>query len=69
MNEKEIAIEAKGSNRLRENDLRGMHALDQDGKCKRKIIVNLEKERRIIAGVEVLPLNEFVEELWAGEIF
>jgi predicted AAA+ superfamily ATPase len=68
LNEKSVAIEAKGSARLRDSDLKGLQTLQEDGKLKRKIIVCLERERRTISDIEILPIHDFVEELWSGEI-
>jgi len=68
LGEREVAIEIK-SGKVHEGDLRGLHALLEDGPVKRAIIVCQEKEPRRIAGrIEVLPWQDFLERLWSGEI-
>ena len=68
LGEREVAIEIK-SGKVHEGDLRGLHALLEDGPVKRAIIVCQEKEPRRIAGrIEVLPWQDFLERLWSGGI-
>ncbi len=68
LGEREVAIEIKSGN-VHEGDLRGLHALLQDGPVKKAIIVSLEKEpRRITGGIEILPWQEFLALLWSGNI-
>ena len=68
LGEREVAIEIK-SGHVHEGDLRGLHALLQDGPVKKAIIVSLEKEpRRVAGGIEILPWQEFLALLWSGNI-
>ncbi len=65
LNDKEIAIEIKASNRVHEGDLKGLKALLEDGPVKRAYIVCLESRRRKIdKRFEVVPWREFISELW-----
>jgi len=65
MNDKEIAIEIKGSRRVHEGDIKGLKALLEDGPVKRAIIVCLEESRRTIhPQIEIIPWRQFLEELW-----
>jgi hypothetical protein len=51
-------------------DFKGLLALEEDVKLKKKIVVcNAESPRKTEDGVEVLPLEVFLKKLWAGEIF
>lgn len=69
LNDKEVALEFKGGERVHEGDLRGLKALLDDGPVKRVVVVSLEKQRRKIEGtIEIHPWQEFIESLWAGEI-
>ena len=68
LGEKEVAIEAKGSNRVRGENLKTFDLLEEDGKVKKKFVVSLESERRMINGIEILPFKLFVERLWADQI-
>lgn len=64
-----IAIEVKASNKIAPRDEKGLHALAEDVDLDRKIIVCSEHlPRRTESGVDILPLREFVQMLWAGQI-
>ncbi|MBI4040505.1 MAG: ATP-binding protein [Deltaproteobacteria bacterium] len=65
INDKEIAIEIKGSSRVHEGDIRGLKALLEDGPVKRAVMICLEGSRRMIhPQIEIIPWHEFLEELW-----
>ncbi len=69
LNEKVAALEIKGGGHVHEGDLRGLRALLDDGPVKRAIVVSLEKQRRRLhRNIEVIPWEEFLQELWDGEI-
>jgi predicted AAA+ superfamily ATPase len=64
-----IGIEVKGKDRVGPRDYRGLLALREDVALRRMIVVCSEKKRRRTdEGVEVLPVAEFFQDLWAGEI-
>ncbi|MFN7685146.1 MAG: ATP-binding protein [Oligoflexia bacterium] len=60
----EIAIECKATRHASAGDIKGLQSLDDEMRLKRKILVCLETRRRTLSGVEVLPLQEFLAELW-----
>jgi predicted AAA+ superfamily ATPase len=65
----DLAVEVKGTGRVHEGDLRGLAALAEEQRVRRRIVVSLEREpRRIAPGIEVLPWSTFVERLWAGDL-
>lgn len=64
----EVAIEVKGSQRVHEGNLRALVALREEWKPKKVLLVCLEKEPRETCGIKVLPVWQFFEQLWAGEI-
>jgi predicted AAA+ superfamily ATPase len=61
----EIAIECKSTRSAAGDDLKGLIALGQEMKLKRRILVCMEPRRRSVDGVEVIPLDAFLDELWA----
>jgi predicted AAA+ superfamily ATPase len=64
-----IGIKVKGKDRVGPRDYRGLLALREDVALRRMIVVCSEKKRRRTdEGVEVLPVAEFFQDLWAGEI-
>lgn len=65
----DVAIEVKASGNVSERDTKGLAALSEEVTCRRKIIVCLESARRRFSdGTEVLPLADFLEELWQGDV-
>jgi len=51
-------------------DEKGLSALAEDLKLQRRIIVCHERQRRVTeSGIEIVPVEEFLSELWAGEFF
>lgn len=67
----EVAIEAKARSRISADDLKGLRALIEDHpRVRRRYIVCLEtKRRRTDDGIDVLPVDAFVEELTGGRLF
>jgi len=65
-----LAIEVKASGKISPRDTKGLRALGEEIKLKRRIIVCLENSPRFLDdGTEVLPLKDFLEELWSGSLF
>lgn len=65
---RDIAIEVKAAELVHERMLKGLRALSEEGLVKRHIVVSLDPRPRVIDGVEVLPLEEFLRQLWSGEL-
>lgn len=64
-----IGIEVKAGNRVVSTDEKGLHALGDEIELKRKIIVCREPIARLSdTGVEIIPVERFLEKLWKGEI-
>ncbi|HNP82924.1 MAG TPA: AAA family ATPase [Nitrospira sp.] len=60
------AIELKASENVAANDLKSLKALAEEGKLKRYLCVSLEARRRQIGEVTILPVKEFLDNLWDG---
>lgn len=63
-----IAIEAKPSARVEKRDLSGLRAIAEMPRVKRRILVYAGSSRRVMDGVEVLPLGAFLELLDQREL-
>ena len=61
------AIEAKASATVSAHDLRGLRALAEERGLRRYLCVSLERCRREVDGIVVLPYADFLEGLWSGE--
>ncbi len=63
------AVEVKASERVAEGQLGGLRALSEGHTPRRRVVVSLEREpRRLARGIDVLPWQRFLEELWSGEL-
>lgn len=63
--DEEIAIEVKSTKTVNQNDMKGLIALSEDLKLRRQIIVCRESRPRKIGAIEILPVREFLDRLWA----
>ncbi|MBI3918367.1 MAG: ATP-binding protein [Betaproteobacteria bacterium] len=63
----DVAIEAKASERITSDHLKGLRALHEDHpNVRRRIVVCLEaRARRTADGIDILPWRRFTEELWS----
>ena len=64
-----VAIEVKAKDRVTRRDQSGLHALAEDIGLDRKLIVCNEPRRRWDDTVEIVPIEEFLSDLWAGRLF
>ena len=64
-----VGIEVKSKNRVSPRDYKGLRALGEEVRLKRKIVVCGEKRpRRTDDGMEIMPPAHFLNELWAGHL-
>ncbi len=65
----ETAVEVKSKASVSRRDYKGLLALAEEAPLKRKIVVCMESQpRRTDEGVDVLPVNQFLDELWGGQV-
>jgi predicted AAA+ superfamily ATPase len=65
----EIGIEVKSKARVSLRDYKGLSALGEEVRLKRKIVVCGEKaRRRADDGAEIMPPSLFLKELWTGNL-
>jgi uncharacterized protein len=71
VNDMEYALEIKSSAQIKTEHLKGLRTLLEDHPhLKKRMIVCLESKHRITPdGIEILPYQKFVQELWAGRLF
>jgi len=63
-----VAIEAKGTDNVTVAHLKGLRVLGEEFPRMRKIVVCNEPRRREVEGISIVPINDFLVELWSGEI-
>ncbi|MFA4891518.1 MAG: DUF4143 domain-containing protein [Candidatus Gracilibacteria bacterium] len=64
----EIAIEVKGSLEVQPRHLKGLKAFSEEYHTKRSIVVSLDSRPRLISKIEIIPIHDFLKELWEGKI-
>ena len=60
------AVEVKAKENISTQDLKPLYALAEEKRLKRYLCVSLERRRRKMDTVTVLPWKEFLDELWGG---
>jgi predicted AAA+ superfamily ATPase len=63
-----IAVEVKGSSRVDGKDLTGLKAFAEDHSPQQVIVVCNEARPQKVGGLLSLPVREFLDQLWGGEI-
>ncbi len=61
-----VAIEAKATSHVSNQDLRNLKAIEDEYSFKHRICVSLETRPRIRDGIEILPYQVFLNNLWDG---
>lgn len=71
IDEVRLAIEVKGTEKVRDRHLQGLRKLKEDQpQVKRRLVVSMEpRSRRTDDRIEVLSIDDFVKQLWTGEMF
>ena len=65
----ELAIEVKSTDRVHSHHLNGLKALKEERTIKRFIVVSCDAHERTVDGIEIMPWQRFVKQLWDGELF
>ncbi|MBN2495306.1 MAG: ATP-binding protein [Deltaproteobacteria bacterium] len=67
---KKVAIEVKSSTLVHDRQLRGLVAITQqdDHAIQRRIVVCREPRRRRTSGIEIVPYQDFLSDLWSHRI-
>ena len=66
--EAEVAIEVKGTGRVRPEDTKGIRAFCEEHRPRRAIVVSNDPAPRRAGDVDVLPWRAFLERLWGNAI-
>ncbi|NBV98811.1 MAG: hypothetical protein EBR67_04785 [Proteobacteria bacterium] len=70
INDMECAIEAKATDKIKKDELKGLRELIKDQpSIKKRIIVSLVDSSRLTEdGIEILNYMDFIKMLWQGKI-
>ena len=63
-----VAVEVKAASEVRRGQLKGLKAFAEEHPLSKCIVVSQEPFARMTDGIEIIPVNEFLSRLWAGDI-
>ena len=63
-----LAVEIKATDEAKSRHMHGLKAFSEEFPEARLIIVSLDKYRRKMNGVDIIPATEFLHDLWQGHI-
>jgi predicted AAA+ superfamily ATPase len=63
-----VAIEFKSSNEIQSRQTKGLKAFQEEYPQCRAVIVSMDKNRRNLNNIEIIPAIEFLTNLWNGKI-
>lgn len=63
-----VAIEIKATDEAKSRHTHGLKAFVEEFPGARPIIVSLDRRRRMMNGIEVIPAIDFLRDLWQGKI-
>lgn len=64
----EVAIEVKSTDNANMNHLKGLKSFSEEYKVRKLILVSNDPLPRKIGEIHILPWQQFLDQLWAGEI-
>ncbi len=62
-----LAIELKSTTNVSPKMLKGLRALREESQIKHYVVVSLEPFSRVVDGIEIVTISEFVQRLWRGD--
>jgi len=63
----EMAVEVKSSSEVSSSDMKGLRAFSEEHPGARLVVVCMELRPRRHNGIEIWPVTDFLERLWAGK--
>lgn len=64
--DRHLALEVKATSNVQDADLRGLRALSEEEDFQKRILVSLDPISRSIDGMNLMPVETFLSELWKG---
>lgn len=64
----QVALEVKGSDNISSRHLRGLKAFMEEYRVDKAVVVCTEPRARLIGNIHILPWQDFLKQLWKGEI-
>ena len=67
-NNVEVAIEVKSSDRVTSGDTKGLKAFGEEHPEAKLLLLSMETAPRMLNGIEVWPITQFLSRLWGGKV-
>ena len=67
-NHVELAIEVKSADHVVSSDTKGLKAFSEEHPDAKLILLSMEERPRMLNGVEVWPVTQFLQRLWGGKV-
>lgn len=67
-NEVRMAIEVKSSDNVTSSDTKGLKAFSEEHPNAKLILLSMEERPRMMNGIEVWPVEQFLQRLWDGKM-
>jgi predicted AAA+ superfamily ATPase len=64
----ELAIEVKSSDHVVSSDTKGLKAFSEEHPDAKLILLSMEERPRMLNGIEVWPVTQFLQRLWNGKV-
>lgn len=62
----EVGIEVKSSNKITSHDTKGLKVFGEEFPQSKRILLSMEERPRMLNGIEIWPVSQFLSRLWAG---
>ena len=67
-NKVDVAIEVKSTDHVVSSDTKGLKAFSEEHPDTKLILLSMEERPRILNGIEVWPMTQFLQRLWSGKV-
>jgi predicted AAA+ superfamily ATPase len=67
-NNVEVAIEVKSADHVVSGDTKGLKAFSEDHPDTKQFLLSMEERPRMLNGIEVWPVTQFLQRLWGGKV-
>ncbi|MBR5084327.1 MAG: ATP-binding protein [Prevotella sp.] len=64
----EVGIEVKSSNKITSHDTKGLKVFGEEFPQSKRILLSMEERPRMLNGIEIWPVSQFLSRLWAGKV-
>ena len=64
----EVAVEIKSSDSISSHDTKGLKAFGEEHPDAKLILLSMEERPRMLNGIEIWPIKQFLSRLWEGKV-